>query len=93
MYETFEKLEQIAEKTALGTDELSLRWLRYHSQLTDDDVVILGASKVSQIEQSLQNLHKGPLEQHVVDELNDLWTKEVEVANEEIVNPQHWKFA
>ena len=63
----------MSKKTGLPTDELSLRWLMHHSQLQDGDVVILGASKVSQIEHSMENLRKGPLETGVPAELNSLW--------------------
>ena len=87
MYATFEKLKQISETTGLATDELGLRWLMHHSQLRDDDVVILGASRASQIEEPLENLHKGPLDEDVAGELNALWTGELQATGREIVDP------
>lgn len=86
MHEAFDKLEQISTETGLGTDELSLRWMMHHSQLNDGDAVILGASKVEQIEKSVQLLHKGPLEDHIVAQLNALNTVELMTASREMVD-------
>ena len=54
-------------------DELSLRWVMYHSALKENDGIILGASKVTQIERNVAQMAKGPLNDDVVTELNALW--------------------
>lgn len=64
----------------------------HHSQLQDDDVLILGASKIQQIEQSMQNLRKGPLEKDIADALNGLWTPELQTSGMNMVDPANFKF-
>lgn len=90
-YSALEKLEGIAARTGLSTDELSLRWLMHHSQLQDNDVVILGASKIVHIEESLEKLFKGPLEEDVADALSALWTLELAEVSLAMVDPTQWK--
>lgn len=72
-------------------DELSLRWLMHHSQLQDNDVIILGASKIVHIEESLEKLFKDPLERDVADELNAIWTPELAEVSLAMVDPTQWK--
>lgn len=73
MHKAIKKLKTISEKTGLGMDELSFRWEKYHSVLKDDDVIIMGASKIEQIGRSVKKAERGPLEAGVVKELNSLW--------------------
>ncbi len=63
----------------------------HHSALRDDDALIIGASRASQIEESLANLHKGPLEHDIVESLNALWTDELRAEGEELINPEKFK--
>lgn len=49
---------QAADTTVQGA---ALRWLVYHSALGDEDGVILGASKIEQIDDSVAEIAKGPL--------------------------------
>lgn len=49
-----------------------LRWLYYHSVLQEVDGVILGASKLPQIEQNIQDIEKGPLPAEVVQKIEFL---------------------
>lgn len=73
MHEAVRKLKAISEKTGLGMDELSFRWERYHSALKDDDVIIMGASKIEQIRSSVKKASNGPLAEDVAEDLSDLW--------------------
>jgi hypothetical protein len=54
-------------------DELALRWVVHHSMLSKEDAVILGASRIEQLEGNLKQIEKGPLEQRVVQQLDELW--------------------
>lgn len=45
--------------------------------ITEGDVVVLGASSASQLENTILEIEKGPLESWVVERLNEIW-KEVE---------------
>ena len=73
MHEAVKRLRAIAEKTGMGMDELSLRWLAHHSILQDQDGIILGASKVGQISKNVAQIRNGPLDDGVAKELSALW--------------------
>lgn len=73
MHEAIKHLKDIGQRSGVGMDELGLRWLVYHSVLSDNDAVILGASKVHQIKRNTAQIQKGPLDGAVVKELDGLW--------------------
>ncbi len=52
----------------------TLRWLLHHSDLTDNDAIILGASSTEQIEASLTACKGGSLESALVDAFENVWT-------------------
>lgn len=58
----------------------SLRWLKYHSALGEDDGIILGATKIEQIDDNMAEIAKGPLEASVVDAFEKAWEAVSEVA-------------
>eukprot|EP01119_Soliformovum_irregulare_P014039 TRINITY_DN3798_c0_g1_i1.p1 TRINITY_DN3798_c0_g1~~TRINITY_DN3798_c0_g1_i1.p1 ORF type:complete len:327 (-),score=96.64 TRINITY_DN3798_c0_g1_i1:39-1019(-) len=68
-------LHQLAEKSNVTKNEIALRWLYHHSQLhgQDGDAILLGASKISQIEANLKDLKNGPLPQDIVEFLENSW--------------------
>ncbi|CBX98933.1 hypothetical protein IAQ61_007459 [Plenodomus lingam] len=51
------------------------RWVRYHSELEGGlgDGMVVGASSARQLEESLGEIEKGPLEEGLVGELEGLW--------------------
>ncbi|KAH8166091.1 hypothetical protein CIB48_g2182 [Xylaria polymorpha] len=63
------------ETRALGLTplEVSIRWVCHHSKLTDDDCVLLGASKVEQVVENMAFIRKGPLSDHVIPLVETLW--------------------
>ena len=73
MHEAIRSLRALAEQEGVGMDELSLRWLVHHSALQDDDVIILGASKVEHISGAMGKIKKGPLSDGIADKLTQLW--------------------
>lgn len=62
----------LAEKAGISQASLAYRWTRYHSALQDGDTLIIGASKLKQLETTLDELDKGPLEGWVVDQLEEM---------------------
>lgn len=53
----------IARKEGVSNAELAYRWVAYHSALHgDEDGILLGVSKLSQIEQTIQGIKKGEIE-------------------------------
>lgn len=53
--------------------EVSLRWLRYHSKLLDDDAIILGFSKLEHCDANLDIMKKGPLPDDILILLDKAW--------------------
>jgi aflatoxin B1 aldehyde reductase len=56
--------------------EAALRWLAYHSKLFQSrgDSIIIGASKLVQLQQNLSAFENGPLSNDVVDAFNKAWS-------------------
>lgn len=59
----------------IAGSETCLRWLYYHSALSEEDGVILGASKIPQIVQNMTDISKGPLPTEVLQKIDSLWEK------------------
>lgn len=75
MHEAIKKLKGISERAGLGMDELSLRWLAHHSILKEkeQDGIILGCSKVTQLSNNVSQIKRGALDDAIAKELSDLW--------------------
>jgi aflatoxin B1 aldehyde reductase len=65
-HEAVIELRRICDSRGLRLTEVSLRWLCYHSMLTEKDGIILGASNLQQLEQNMEDIARGPLPQDVV---------------------------
>ena len=74
-YNALERVSAVAEKYKLEKIEAALRWVYFHSLLKPEhgDAVILGASKLSQLESNLSYISKGPLPEEVVSVFEDIW--------------------
>ena len=68
-----EKLKALSESSGVPMEGLALRWIAYHSALTPDDYVLLGASKPEQVAKATGHINSGPLDGTIVKQLNDLW--------------------
>lgn len=53
--------------------EVALRWGLYHSALGDEDAIILGASKETQIVESVSLIQKGRLPAAILTLTDELW--------------------
>lgn len=73
MHAAVKELRVIAGDAGLGMDELALRWIVHHSILEKDDGVILGASKIQQVEKNVAQILKGRLEEGTVRRMEGLW--------------------
>ncbi|KAI0385477.1 Aldo/keto reductase [Hypomontagnella monticulosa] len=66
-HDAVKKLLDVTEPLGIKHSEAALRWLAYHSDLGENDGIILGATKVEQLKANLEDLKKGPLPQDVLD--------------------------
>jgi aflatoxin B1 aldehyde reductase len=75
-FDALETIDTAAKKDTLTSAEIALRWLKYHSRLSQDlgDAIIVGASRVGHLESNLQDLEKGPLPDEVVTAVEDAWS-------------------
>ena len=71
-FEAVNLAKAACEETGISLAEAAYRWLAYHSCLSAErgDGVIVGASRVGQLEQNLEALRKGPLSVKVVSALD-----------------------
>jgi aflatoxin B1 aldehyde reductase len=61
MHSTVTELQKQCQRHGLRITEVALRWLYYHSRLTERDGIILGASSEKQIRQNMEDISNGPL--------------------------------
>lgn len=80
LHEAITELRALSERTGIGMDELSLRWVVYHSALREGDAIIAGASRVEQLERNMMQIRKGPLDEGMVGELEALSGKTKEAS-------------
>jgi aflatoxin B1 aldehyde reductase len=73
MHAAMADLLDTLEPLGIAGSEACLRWLYYHSALSEKDGVILGASKMPQIIQNMTDISKGPLPMEVLQKINSLW--------------------
>ncbi|KAI3391731.1 hypothetical protein diail_6872 [Diaporthe ilicicola] len=58
---------------ALPPVEVASRWSAHHSALGDQDGLVVGASKLAQVGDTVANIHKGQLPTPVVALVDELW--------------------
>lgn len=61
------ELKRIIEPLGISPTGAALRWLAYHSELGEEDGIILGASKIEQLQQNVKDIEQGPLPEGVVE--------------------------
>jgi aflatoxin B1 aldehyde reductase len=75
VHEAITELVALLEPQGLSLPQASIRWLAHHSYLQTGDGIILGASKISQIETSVEDIDKGPLTNEAVEGFEVLWRR------------------
>jgi aryl-alcohol dehydrogenase-like predicted oxidoreductase len=69
-FDAVDELQKIAAKAGRSMIDLALNWLLFHGAA---DCVILGASKLEQLEQTLDVFGKAPLDDATVAALDQVW--------------------
>lgn len=77
-FSALQHIEPVVKQHDLTLVETALRWCVHHSQLKlaskgGNDGIIIGVSSLSQLEQNLADLEKGPLPDEVVKALDEAW--------------------
>jgi aryl-alcohol dehydrogenase-like predicted oxidoreductase len=69
-FDAVDKLQEIAQKAGRSIIDVALNWLLFH---TAADCVILGASKIAQLEQNLDVFGRAPLDAATVGACDQVW--------------------
>jgi aryl-alcohol dehydrogenase-like predicted oxidoreductase len=69
-FDAVDEVGKIAEKAGRSAIDLSFNWLLHH---TPTDVVLIGASKMEQLEQNLEVFDRGGLDSETVAALDRVW--------------------
>ena len=77
LYQALDEWAEIANDAGISKAALAYRWIAYHSALKREngDAIILGASKVGQLEESLEAIERGPLDEKTVERVDAIWSK------------------
>lgn len=80
--EALSKWEAIAKESDCSRADLAYRWVTYNSPLSKEhgDAIIVGASSLDQLKQTLAGIKAGPLSEHAVKEIDSVWDTIKEVA-------------
>ncbi len=73
MHEAVKKLQEAIRPLGLTLSKVAMRWLTYHSALGEGDGVIVGGSKLEQIEGFLEDVEKGALPENVLKVVDEVW--------------------
>ena len=87
-FDAVDEIRKACEAEAIPMVEAAYRWLCNHSCLdaTKGDGILLGASKITQMEQNMAAAKKGELPQSILDAMDDAW----EIAKPD--SPAYFKF-
>lgn len=75
--DVLEEWEAAAKDDGCTGAELAYRWVSHDSALKAElgDAIIIGASKIEQITQTVEWLKKGPLSKKALEKIEDVWQK------------------
>jgi len=76
-FNALDKYLEFVKKHNLTPTEVAARWLAHHSYLSAayGDAIIVGASRVDQLETNLQEIERGPLPAEVAQFVSNLWAE------------------
>lgn len=74
-FNAIDSIKEICANYDMNIVEAAYRWLAYHSMLKSDrgDAIIVGSSRLSQLEQNISTISKGKLPEDIVKVINDAW--------------------
>lgn len=77
LYAALDEWAHIAKDAGISKAALAYRWITYHSALKKEygDGIIVGASKVAQLEETLKVIDDGPLDEKTTGRVDEIWKK------------------
>ena len=75
LLDALEQWENIAKDEGIGKAEMAYRWVTYNSPLDrkHGDGIIIGASSLQQLKETLASVQKGPLSENAVKSIDQMW--------------------
>lgn len=88
-FDAVDEIRKVCEKENIPMVEVAYRWLCNHSMMdaSKGDGILIGASKISQMEQNMIAAQGGPLPQSILEAIDAAW----EIARPD--SPVYFKFA
>ncbi|KAI9831866.1 MAG: hypothetical protein M1826_002898 [Phylliscum demangeonii] len=82
LFDASERVRTAAKEAGLSGHAAALRWAIHHSQLRPElgDGVIIGASSLTQLRETIDMAEAGPLPDHLVKVIEDVWPVVKDVA-------------
>ena len=84
LHSALKTLQDEARSHNMTPLEVAIRWIAHHSVLREEDGIILGASKLEQIQENFRMIEKGPLPGEVLKATERIWAA-VKETREEII--------
>lgn len=74
-FEAIDHIKEVCAEYEINIIEAAYRWLAYHSMLKAErgDAIIIGASRLPQLEQNMTTIQQGELPEGLVKVINDAW--------------------
>lgn len=75
LLDTLSEWESIANDAGVSKSALAYRWVAYNSMLKPEhgDGIIIGASRHSQLEETLRSIEDGPLDPQIAKRIDGVW--------------------
>lgn len=75
LYKALDTWGEIAKDAGISKAALAYRWIAFHSALKKEngDAIIVGASKVTQLEETLSAIEAGPLDEKTAERASGIW--------------------
>lgn len=73
MIAALEKWEEVAEMEGISRASLAYRWVAEALDGGKGDALVIGASSVEQLEQTLDALEEGPLSNEALEMIDGIW--------------------
>lgn len=74
-FDALEQWEKIANDAGCSKADLAYRWVKYNSVLKSEngDALIIGASSIDQLKQTLEGSNAGPLSPEIAKKIDGVW--------------------
>lgn len=67
------RLDESVSKHGISIPDAAIRWMYYHSILEKGDGIILGGSRIEQIQDNVKGIQAGSLPDDVVQTIEEIW--------------------